>query len=154
MKAHEIMVTDIQTIPMKTTVEEAVRKLHQNFGDESFLNAAPGLIVVNDRGELAGVFTPLTVITALLDSARHSGEPSQETEEFFALLCDNIKKRPVESVMEHQAISVTENAAVTDVADLFAKHRFQRIPVVRNKKVIGVIYRSRLLFAMAKKLLL
>ena len=36
-----------------------------------------------------------------------------------------------------------------DVAALFVKSRFQRIPVVKDKKVLGIIYRSRLLFAMS-----
>jgi len=39
------------------------------------------------------------------------------------------------------------------VAALFVSNRFQRIPVVRDSKVVGVIYRSRLLFAMAESLL-
>ena len=152
MTAADIMIADVPSIPMKTTVKEAVRQLKQNFGDESFQNAAPGLIVVNDRGELAGVFTPLTVITALVESAR-AGSRVDDTAEFFASLCENIERKPVEAIMERQAISVTEDAGLADVADLFAQHRFQRIPVVRDKKVVGIIYRSRLLFAMATKLL-
>jgi len=39
------------------------------------------------------------------------------------------------------------------VAELFVKSRFQRIPVVKNKRVLGIIYRSRLLFAMASCML-
>ncbi len=54
--------------------------------------------------------------------------------------------------MERQAISVTEDAVLTDVAELFSKHRFHRVPVVRDKRVVGVIYRSRLLFAMTKSI--
>lgn len=152
MKAADIMVTDVPVIAARTPVGEAVRQLKQNFGDQSFLNAAPGLIVVNERGELAGVFTPLTVITALVDSARAENR-SEDTADFFSGMCENIKQKPVEAIMEHQAISVTEDAGLADVADLFAKHRFQRIPVVRNKKVVGIIYRSRLLFAMAATML-
>ena len=45
--------------------------------------------------------------------------------------------------------NVTEDADLLDVAELFVKHRFQRIPVVKNKGVVGVIYRSRVLFALA-----
>lgn len=151
LKARDIMATDVPAISHKTSVGEALSILKNNFGDESFLNAAPGLIIVNGRNELVGVFTPLIVITALLENAR--SHPSEiNSDDYFAELCRNIVDIPVEAIMERQAISVTEDALLTDVAELFSKHRFQRVPVVRNKLVVGVIYRSRLLFAMTKSI--
>jgi CBS domain-containing protein len=148
MKAKDIMCTDVPTVSMRKTVAEAVRLIKSNFGDDSFRNAAPGLIVVNERGELAGIFTPLLIITKLLEKARLQPRPTDISAEYLASLCGQLKNVTVESVMERQAISVTEEALITDIADLFASHRFQRIPVVRGKKVVGIIYRARLMFAM------
>jgi len=148
MKARDIMVTDVPTISVRASMAEAVRMMKSNFGDESFLNAAPGLIVLNERGGLAGILTPLSVITALMEGASAGGSD----EPFFASLCDRIKDLPVSAIMEHQPISVTEDAQIADVAQLFMTHRFQRVPVVDGKKVIGIIYRSRLLFAMTRSL--
>lgn len=148
MKAKDIMVTDVPTISVRTTVGEAVQTMKRNFGDESFINAAPGLIVLNDRGGMAGILTPLSIITALMD-----GAPTGKSDPaFFASLCDRIKNLPVSDIMEHQPISVTLDASMRDVAELFLSHRFQRLPVVDGKKVVGIIYRSRLLFAMTKSL--
>lgn len=148
MKAKDIMVTDVPAISVRTTVGDAVRMMKSNFGDESFLNAAPGLIVLNDRGGLAGILTPLSIITALMDGS----EPGKSDPAFFATLCDRVKDRPVSDIMEHQPISVTQDARVSDIANLFLTHRFQRLPVVDGKKVVGIIYRSRLLFAMTRSL--
>lgn len=149
MKARDIMVTDVPSISVRTSVAEAVRMMKANYGDESFINAAPGLIVLNERGGLAGILTPLSIITAIMD-----GAPAGESDEaFFASLCARIKDLPISDIMEHQPISVTQDARISDVADLFMKHRFQRVPVVDGKKVVGIIYRSRLLFAMTKSLL-
>ncbi len=153
MKAKDIMVTDVPSIPMETTVWDAVRILKSNFGDPSYLNAAPGLIVVNEKGELAGILSPLSIIRALLDSAQHADMPSHPDVAFYEGLCAGIKNRPVSEIIDWQSISVTEDALLLDVADLFVKNRFQRIPVVKDKKVVGIIYRSRLLFAIAKCLL-
>lgn len=148
LKAREIMVTDVPTISVRTTVAEAVRMMKRNFGDESFLNAAPGLVVLNERGGLAGILTPLSVITALMD-----GAPAGASDpEYFASLCDKVKDLPISSIMEHQPISVTLDANIADLAQLFMTHRFQRVPVVDGKKVVGIIYRSRLLFAMTRSL--
>jgi CBS domain-containing protein len=148
MKARDIMVTDVPAVSVRTSVGDAVRMLRSNFGDESFINAAPGLIVLNERGGLAGILTPLSIITALLDGAHLGGTD----EPFFASLCDRIKDLPISAIMEHQPISVTQDALVTDVAQLFLTHRFQRVPVVDHHKVVGVIYRSRLLFAITRSL--
>lgn len=149
MKAKDIMVTDVPSITTKTTVGEAVRIMKSNFGDESFLNAAPGLIVVNERGGLAGILTPLSIITAIMDDAPEGkSDPA-----FFASLCDRIKDLPISAIMEHQPISVTQDASVSDLARLFLTHRFQRVPVVDGKKVVGIIYRSRLLFAISQSLI-
>ncbi|WP_243688406.1 CBS domain-containing protein [Geotalea toluenoxydans] len=71
---------------------------------------------------------------------------------FFSERCDMIKGLPVSEIMERQAISVTEDAHVADIAELFVKHRFQRLPVVKGSRVVGIIYRSRLLFAMTEKM--
>ena len=148
MKAKDIMVTDVPAISVRTSVAEAIQTMKRNFGDESFLNAAPGLIVLNERGGLAGILTPLSIITALWDGAPNGGSDAP----YFASLCNRIKDLPVSDIMEHQPISVTMDARVSDVAELFLTHRFQRVPVVDGKKVVGIIYRSRLLFAITRSL--
>lgn len=153
MKARDIMITDFPMISLHATVGEAVRILRKNFGDESYMNAAPGLVVVNDNGELAGILSPLTILRALGTEATGTGRPGKESSEFYATLCAGIKGKKVIDIMDWQAISVTEDAQLLDVADLFVANRFQRIPVVRDGKVSGVIYRSRLLFALADSLL-
>ena len=119
---------------------------------ESLLTCLPGVqkarVVVNDWGELAGVLMPLTIMQALLEAAETT-EPSQrEDAGYFDLLCGAIKDKLVEDIMEREPISVTEDALLVDIAGLFVQHRFQRIPVVREKKVVGIIYRTPLLFAM------
>jgi CBS domain-containing protein len=153
MNAKDIMVTDVPVISMKMPLVEAVKILKKNYGDESYLNAAPGLIVVNDTGELAGILSPLTIIKVLVDSAHGAHKPPVPGPAFYEELCSRLKGKLVEDAMDWQPISVTEDALLLDVADLFVKNRFQRIPVVKNNKVVGIIYRSRLLFAMARCLL-
>jgi len=148
MKAKDIMITDITTISRKASLKEAVLLLQKNYGDKSFLNAAPGLVVINDWGELAGVLMPLTIMTALMESAGDATPDEKKKDGFYEQLCSNLKDKMVEDIMEREPLSVTEDANLIDLVDLFIIHRFHRIPVVRDKKVVGVIYRTPLLFAM------
>ena len=147
MTAKEIMVTDFPAVSEHAPIGEAVRMLRAHH-DESHLLAAPGLIVINERGDLAGILSPLTMIRVILDAAVRSGQASTADAAILEELCAGFQNRSVRDVMDWQPISVTEDARIFDLADLFVKHRFQRIPVVRGKKVIGVIYRSHLLSAM------
>lgn len=149
MKARDIMVTEFPIVSVKTSVREATRMLHNSFGDERFLNAAPGLVVLNEKGELAGILSPLTIINALLHAAPDNVRPADSDSSELEDLCSRIKDKLVEDIMDWQSISVTEDADILDVADLFVQNRFQRIPVVKNREVTGIIYRSRVLFAMA-----
>jgi CBS domain-containing protein len=153
MKARDIMVTDFPVVSIKISIRDAVQMLRKNFGDESYLNAAPGLVVLNEHGELAGILSPLTIIQALLDAAGKTAAPVLSGAPMLEELCSRIKDKLVEDIMDWQSISVTEDADILDVAKLFVQNRFQRIPVVKNKEVIGIIYRSRLLFAMSSCLL-
>jgi CBS domain-containing protein len=148
MKAKDIMITDVTTISRKASLKEAVLLLQKNYGDKNFLNAAPGLVVINDWGELAGVLMPLTIMAALMESAGTTNPEERVKENFYEQLCNNLKDKMVEDIMEREPLSVTEDARIIDLVDLFITHRFHRIPVVRDKKVVGVIYRTPLLFAM------
>ena len=147
MKAKDIMVTDFPAVAVQTPIEEAVRKLRAPH-DKKHLHAAPGLIVVNERGDLAGILSPLTIIRVLLDASGKNVNPPMADAPSLEELCSRIMGKSVEDVMDWQPISVTEDAHILDVADLFITHRFQRIPVVKGKKVLGVIYRTHLLCAM------
>ncbi len=153
MKARDIMVSDFPTVSARTPLVEAARILKKNFGDESYQNAAPGFVVLNDQGQLAGILSPLTIIEALIGAAKQASPPTSTDPAFFESLCGSIRDKRVEDVMDWQSISVTEEADLLDVAELFVKNRFQRIPVVKGAQVTGIIYRSRLLFAMAACLL-
>jgi CBS domain-containing protein len=153
MKAREIMVTEFPIVSVKTSIREATRMLHNSFGDERYINAAPGLVVLNEQGELAGILSPLTIINALLHADPDSIRPADSDTSVLEGLCSRIRDKLVEDIMDWQSISVTEDADILDVANLFVQNRFQRIPVVKNKEVTGVIYRSRLLFAMASCLI-
>ena len=109
--------------------------------------------MLNVKGELAGILSPLTIIEAILGAAAGSKRPVSSDSAGLEEVCGRIKNKLVEDIMDWQSISVTEDADIMDVADLFVKNRFQRIPVVKNKEVTGIIYRSRVLFAMASCLL-
>ncbi|GAB4300759.1 MAG: hypothetical protein Fur0034_13720 [Desulfuromonadia bacterium] len=146
MTARDIMITDVPVIHPDVSAPDAIRRLKENYGDITYINAAPGMIVVDDDGNLKGILSPLSVIRGLLEAADDTSQPFDAS--FFDSLCMKLIDKKVSDIMDWQAISVTPEASLFEIAELFVTHRFHRIPVVEEHRVVGIIYRSRVLFAM------
>jgi CBS domain-containing protein len=146
MTARDIMITDVPVIHPDVPAPDAIRRLKENYGDSTYINAAPGMIVVDDAGNLKGILSPLSIIRALVEEAEDTSKPFDQS--FFDSLCMKLTDRKVSDIMDWQAISVTPDATLFEIAELFVSHRFHRIPVVEGHRVVGIIYRSRVLFAM------
>jgi CBS-domain-containing membrane protein len=54
----------------------------------------------------------------------------------------------VSEVMTADVYTVTEDTSLEDIVDLMERHRIKRVPVVRGKKVVGMVTRSNLMHAM------
>ena len=53
-------------------------------------------------------------------------------------------------IMSAHPVSVTEEQTLTQVAELFQDRYITRVPVVRNKKLVGILARRDLLFGYLK----
>jgi CBS domain-containing protein len=60
---------------------------------------------------------------------------------------DNRKAR---DLMVTPVITVSADASVPEIADLLARHRVKRVPVVRDGRVIGIVSRADVIRALAK----
>jgi CBS domain-containing protein len=78
-----------------------------------------GMPVVDDEGYLVGMVSGFDVISK---AGATTGE-----------------------VMSRGVVSVTENADVEDVVSLMGLHGIRRVPVCRDRRIVGIISRSDLL---------
>lgn len=49
---------------------------------------------------------------------------------------------PVSSIMTSKVITVSPNDSLAEVNDIFKKHKIHHLPVVRERKLIGIISKS------------
>ncbi|MGB2706055.1 MAG: CBS domain-containing protein [Candidatus Omnitrophota bacterium] len=78
--------------------------------------------VINGRGGLIGVVSEQDIIRAM------------ESEDFMKLTAKDIMTKTV--------LSVKENDSLEYVSKVFMEHPFRRLPVTRNKKVVGTVTRE------------
>lgn len=89
------------------------------------------LPVVEADGTLIGIVTEYDLLQAMIDGR-------------------DLRKVLATEVMSTIPVTVTENQTLVQVADLFQDRYITRVPVVRNKKLVGMLARRDLLFGYMK----
>ncbi len=122
MFAKDIMTTQVMTVEPTTTIKEAMKLL---VGIE-----ISGLIVLDANAEIVGVVTEKDLIVAY---------------EFLKEI-----KAPIKDYMNTHIISVSEDTQVEEISKLLVQGDIRRVPVLKGKKVVGVISRRNILKAILK----
>ena len=95
---------------------------HRNFGS---------LPVVEEDGTLVGVVTDYDLLQAMIEGR-------------------DLRKVMATEIMSAHPVSVMEEQTLVQVADLFQDRYLTRVPVVRNKKLVGILARRDLLLGYLK----
>ena len=95
---------------------------HRNFGS---------LPVVESDGTLVGIVSEYDLLQAMIEGR-------------------DLRKILAIEIMSAHPVSVTEDQTLAQVADLFQDRYMTRVPVVRNKKLVGILARRDLLFGYMK----
>ncbi len=144
MKVRDIMTRKVLSIEPSASIFQAVHSMLQN--------KISGLPVVNADGDLIGIVTE----GDFLRRAETTTERKRPRWLTFLLgpgkLADeyvHTHARKIADVMSPEPYTVTEDTALEEVVQLMEKHRIKRLPVVRGKKLIGIVSRANLLHALA-----
>lgn len=143
MKAKEIMTPWALTVGQDDSLLDAARLMLKR--------RISGLPVVNASGELVGMITEGDLLRRTeTQTEKHRPRwiefligPGKAAEEFT-----RTHGRKVSEVMSTPAYWVSEGATLEDVVTLMERHRIKRLPVIRNKKVVGILSRANLLQAL------
>ncbi|MFO7913340.1 MAG: CBS domain-containing protein [Desulfotignum sp.] len=137
IKASDIMETNIICVTPDTDIPKAVRILL-----DKHINGVP---VVNDKEELVGILCqsdlifqqkdmPVPPIFTILDSIFPLSSSKKINEEFHKIAATTVAQAMVKDV-----VSVAPDTPVSEIASLMVEKHFHTIPVVKNKKLVGII---------------
>jgi CBS domain-containing protein len=144
MRAHQIMSRRVVTIRPEASIAEAVKVM--------LAHHVSGLPVVDSAGNLVGIlcesdFLRRTeigteharnrLLAILLGAERVAGEFVKE------------HGRKVEQVMTRQPVTASEQEPLEEVAALMERRHLNHVPVMRDKRIVGIITRSDFLSAVA-----
>lgn len=141
MKVADAMSRGVITIgPERSMVDAAHMMLKFNIG---------GLPVVNSGGTLVGILTE----GDFLRRAEFGGENRERWIKYITdigPLAEEYARahgRKVSEVMTRNVVTVTEDTPISEVARLMQHHHIDRLPVLGNGVLVGMISRSNLLHA-------
>ncbi len=112
LRVEDIMSTPPITVNEKTPVEEAAKVM-----DEHGISS---VMVVNDAGELVGIFTDRDLRFAVAEGKVGKG-------------------LPIHMLMTEDPITVTPSTSVIDAMKKMREANVKHLPVVRDKKPVGMV---------------
>ena len=89
------------------------------------------LPVVEQDGTLVGIVTDYDLLQAMIEAR-------------------DLRNISAMGIMSTVPVTVTEDRTLLEVAELFQDRSLTRVPVVRNKKLVGILARRDLLFGYMK----
>jgi len=145
MKAADVMVNDVITLRPDDTVQKAAKVLLDHR-----ISGAP---VLDAEGRLVGMLSEG-------DLMRRSEIGTERRQSWWLKLLslpeiearDFVKAHAVKvaDVMTRQVVTATESHTLGELASLLEKHGIKRVPIVQDKRVIGIVSRANLLQAFAR----
>jgi len=147
MKARDVMTQPVVSIDQDAPVAMAIRLMLQR--------KISGLPVVDHAGNLVGVVTEGDFLRRAETGTEHKQSRWLDFLMGPGLLADQYVKahgRKVGEVMTRDAKSVDEATQVEDIVALMERNHIKRVPVLRGKKLIGIVTRANLMRALASYL--
>jgi len=144
MQAKHVMTKRVISVEPDATILHAIRLMLQN--------KISGLPVVDAAGGLVGVVTEGDFLRRVETGTVHRpprwieflmGAGPLATEYVHA------SGRKVREVMSRELRTVNEDASLEQVVDVMERYHVKRVPVVRDKQVVGIITRANLLRTLA-----
>lgn len=149
MLAKEIMTADVVFVGPDDTVEDVIKLLLDK--------KISGVPVVNNEKKVIGIVSEGDLIVRsqklhvpsyiqILGGIIYLDDP----EEFKEELKKSVAVK-VEDVMTKEPVTVDEDTPVEEIASIMSDARINRLPVLKDEKLIGIVSRADIIRSLARK---
>jgi CBS domain-containing protein len=144
MQAKDVMTKNVITVLPRTEVRAVAETLLKHR-----ISAVP---VTDEQGRLLGIISEGDLVRRKeTGTARPSSwwlafltSPGTQTHDFV-----KSHGQLAGDVMTANVVSISENHPIGEIASVLEKNRIKRVPVVRDRKVVGIVSRADLVRALA-----
>ncbi|MBA7541730.1 Inosine-5'-monophosphate dehydrogenase [subsurface metagenome] len=138
MKIKEVMILDLTSVSADTPIKEAVKIMSRQ--------RMVGLPVVDNDQNVIGIITESDIARACLPGYYKELQNPSFIPDFdqFSQQAKKIAHFPVKEFMTREVFTVEEDTSRTEAANLLFRKRLRILPVVRGKKLVGILTPSSL----------
>ena len=144
MRAHQIMTRSVISVTPDTSIVDAANIMLQRH--------VSGLPVIDQAGKLVGIVSEGDFIRrSEIGTQRKRGRwlrfilgSGRSANDFV-----HEHGRKVSEVMTSEPVTITEDAALAEIADIMERNHVKRLPVMNGDKVVGIVSRANLLQTVA-----
>lgn len=144
MLIKEIYKKNPKTVSSSATIEEVI--------DLLIKNDINGLIVVNDNGVVKGVVSLQDIAAATIPRQFKNNirmAAAMYKKGFFTEMCQGLMHKTVTTVMRKEFVAVGLEDNIMAVTADFLKNDLYIVPVIEDKKLLGVVTRTEIKHAIA-----
>jgi CBS domain-containing protein len=146
MKVREIMVKDVDSLKPEDNAKSALSLL--------FKMQISGLPVIDNEGNLVGMFTEKEVLKNILPSyiEKVGRFVYEENPKSIRKKFEGLANLSVSQLMRKEVVSISEDITLCEAARIMLTQKVRRLPVVdKSGKVVGMVARSDILKVLAKE---
>ncbi len=149
MKVSQIMTKKVVALKPEMPIYEVAKILYKN--------GVTGAPVINDKKEVLGIVTESDLVfqeakihipkyIQILDSFIYLENPKNVEDELHKIL-----GMTASDVMTQRVFTIAPNASVEEAATMIKEKHINPIPVVKDKKLVGIISRADIVKLLMKK---
>lgn len=143
--AGDIMTKRVKTVYEETTLREAAELMVKN--------KISGLPVINKAGTLIGLISEADIMD---DDKRSASIPRMALYGLYLIPEELLKESynegfslKVKDVMTRKVITGGPDTSVEEIAEIMVKKKINRVPIVRDGKLVGIVSRHDILGALS-----
>jgi len=146
MRARDIMTADVTTVSEEATIGDAARLMAEK--------GIGGLPVTDAKGQVVGIITERDLLWRAKELHPPTFDPIMgafiylENPQRFQRDLRKATSMVVKDVMTRGVITVDEDAAVEDVARIMVEKDINRVPVMKDGQLVGIVARADVVKAM------
>jgi CBS domain-containing protein len=143
MRVEDVMTVDVATVKPETPLKDVARALSAG--------GISGMPVVDDDGRITGVISEADVLVKV------QSEPEQHARAVARLLGHHEREEPkrfgarvASDAMTRPALTIERHRPVAVAAEQMVEHGVNRLPVVHQGRLVGIVTRADLVRAFAR----
>ena len=136
INAESIMTNRFLRISTAQTLREAMGLIL--YGEERNMDTG-AIVVIDQEGDYAGILTPRYVVRGLSKTA--ALEENLNAEGFVDSLENHLSDK-IDTVMDRELPVLKKDSRFAEIVRLISMQKFECLPVVEEKRVVGLVYAS------------